>query len=137
MRSPVFTAVPFVQRYGTTSLHEWGVTACIARFVRSPAHSRTSLTSLPSLARIRLTNSSTNNTSHPQTTTLLAPAPPPPSASRDVILSPITTRFRHRTRFQAAAIRLLEHFTQDTSQSARKRESWARIAHVVDETESG
>jgi hypothetical protein len=38
--------------------------------------------------------------------------------------------------FKAAAIRLLERFALDTSQSARKRESWARIAHVVDETES-
>jgi ATP-dependent Lon protease len=37
--------------------------------------------------------------------------------------------------FKAAAIRLLERFALDTSQSARKRESWARIAHVVDETE--
>ncbi|KAH9022784.1 ATP-dependent protease La [Lactarius pseudohatsudake] len=31
--------------------------------------------------------------------------------------------------FKAAAIRLLERFSQDTSQSARKRESWTRIAH--------
>jgi ATP-dependent Lon protease len=37
--------------------------------------------------------------------------------------------------FKAAAIRLLERFAQDPSQSARKRESWARIALVVDETE--
>jgi ATP-dependent Lon protease len=37
--------------------------------------------------------------------------------------------------FKAAAIRLLERFALDTSQSARKRESWARIAHVVDGTE--
>jgi len=37
--------------------------------------------------------------------------------------------------FKAAAVRLLERFAQDTSQSARKRESWARIAQLVDETE--
>jgi hypothetical protein len=37
--------------------------------------------------------------------------------------------------FKAAAIRLLERFAQDASQSARKRENWARIALVVDETE--
>jgi hypothetical protein len=37
--------------------------------------------------------------------------------------------------FKAAAIRLLERFAQDSSQSARKRESWSRIAHLVDETE--
>lgn len=37
--------------------------------------------------------------------------------------------------FKAAAIRLLERFAQDASQSARKRESWSRNAHLVDETE--
>ncbi|KAI9435506.1 hypothetical protein H4582DRAFT_654075 [Lactarius indigo] len=37
--------------------------------------------------------------------------------------------------FKAAAIRLLERFSQDTSQSARKRESWSRIAHLVEESE--
>lgn len=37
--------------------------------------------------------------------------------------------------FKAAAIRLLERFAQDTSQAARKRESWSRIAHLVDESE--
>jgi hypothetical protein len=37
--------------------------------------------------------------------------------------------------FNATAIRLLERFAQDASDSARKRESWARIAHVADETE--
>ncbi|KAH9027506.1 ATP-dependent protease La [Lactarius deliciosus] len=38
--------------------------------------------------------------------------------------------------FKAAAIHLLEHFSQDTSQSARKRESCTRIAHLVEESES-
>ena len=37
--------------------------------------------------------------------------------------------------FKATVIRLPERFAQDTSQSAHKRESWARITHVVDETE--
>jgi hypothetical protein len=36
--------------------------------------------------------------------------------------------------FKAIAIRLLERFTRDTSQPARKHESWVHIAHVVDET---
>jgi hypothetical protein len=36
--------------------------------------------------------------------------------------------------FQAATIRLLEPFAQDTSQAARKRESWSWIAQL-DETE--
>ncbi|KAH9008059.1 ATP-dependent protease La [Lactarius hengduanensis] len=38
--------------------------------------------------------------------------------------------------FKAAAIHHLERFSQDTSQSARKRESWTRIAHLVEESES-
>ena len=37
--------------------------------------------------------------------------------------------------FKAAAIRLLERFAQDVSQAARKRESWARIAQLVEESE--
>ena len=37
--------------------------------------------------------------------------------------------------FKAAAIRLLERFAQDTSQAAHKRESWSRIAQLIDETE--
>jgi len=37
--------------------------------------------------------------------------------------------------FKVAAVRLLERFAQDTSQSARKRESWARIAQLVEGTE--
>jgi hypothetical protein len=38
--------------------------------------------------------------------------------------------------FKVAAVRLLERFAQDASQSVRKRESWTRIARLVDETES-
>ena len=45
-----------------------------------------------------------------------------------------TSRPRHRTRFQAATIRVLERLAQGTSQLARNHESWAHIAHVVDET---
>ncbi|KAH9020040.1 hypothetical protein EDB85DRAFT_2153345 [Lactarius pseudohatsudake] len=48
--------------------------------------------------------------------------------------SPPATDVVHN--FNAAAIRLLEHFSQVTSQSARKRESWTRIAHLVEEGES-
>ena len=36
---------------------------------------------------------------------------------------------------KAAAVRLLERLAQDTSQSGRKHESLAHIAHGVDETE--
>ena len=35
--------------------------------------------------------------------------------------------------FNTAGIGLLERFAQDTSQSPRKRESWARIAQLFDE----
>jgi ATP-dependent Lon protease len=141
--NPVFAAVPFVQHDGTTSLHEWGVTARIARFVRPRAQSdEPYLLTLAGVTRIRLTNTSTdtspstNNTAIgtgtseassrplPRVTVIHSPSdaqsPPAPDIVQD---------------FKAAAIRLLERFALDTSQSARKRESWARIAHVVDETE--
>ena len=36
--------------------------------------------------------------------------------------------------FKAAAVHLLERFVQDTPQSVRKRESWARIVHLVYKT---
>jgi ATP-dependent Lon protease len=141
--NPVFAAVPFVQRDGTTSLHEWGVTARIARFVRPRAQSdEPYLLTLAGVTRIRLTNASTDTSPSttdaatgtgtsdassnalPRVTVIHSPpdaqSPPAPDIVQD---------------FKAAAIRLLERFAQDTSQSARKRESWARIAHVVDETE--
>jgi hypothetical protein len=96
------------------------------------------LLSLAGITRIRLTNTdtspSTNNTaigtgtsddsSHPlpRVTVMYSPpdaqSPPAPDIVQD---------------FKAAAIRLLERFAQGTSQSTRKGESWARIAHVVDE----
>ena len=149
--NPVFAAVPFVQHDGTTSLHEWGVTARIVRFVRPrPQSDEPYLLTLAGITRIRLTNTSTsaNNTSpstnntatgtgtgsgtsdafsHPLPRVTVIHSPPdaesPPAV--DIVQD-----------FKAAAVRLLERFAQDASQSARKRESWARIAHVVDETES-
>ncbi|KAH9039667.1 hypothetical protein EDB85DRAFT_266355, partial [Lactarius pseudohatsudake] len=80
---------------------------------------------------------------------LLRPRPPDrPTTSRQ---RPLTStplgRFLPSTRcrlaptadvvqdFKAAAIRLLERFSQDTSQSSRKCESWTRIAHLVEESE--
>src|SRR5712691_7218441 len=62
---------------------------------------------LVGIARIRLTNTRTNNTNHPQVTPLLAPAPPTDASSHPlprvtVILSPITARPRHSTRFQSS-----------------------------------
>jgi ATP-dependent Lon protease len=144
--NPVFAAIPFVQHDGTTSLHEWGVTARIVRFVRPRAQSdEPYLLTLAGVTRICLTNTSANNTSpstsntasgtgtatsdsssHPLTQVTVIHSPPdsesPPAV--DIVQD-----------FKAAAIRLLERFAQDTSQSARRRESWARIAHVVDESE--
>src|ERR1700679_3564904 len=59
--NPVFAAVPFVQHDGTTSPHEWGVTARIARLVRPRAQSdEPYLVTLAGITRIRLTNTSTN-----------------------------------------------------------------------------
>ena len=141
--NPLFAAVPFIQHDGTTSLHEWGVTARIAHFVRPRAQSdEPYLLTLAGITRIRLTNTSSNTspstdntatgggtsdgTSNPLPRVTVVHSPPdtqsPPAP--DIVQD-----------FKAAAIRLLERFTRDTSQSARKRESWARIAHVVDETE--
>jgi ATP-dependent Lon protease len=132
--NPVLAAVPFVQNDGTTSLHDWGVTARIARFVRPRAHSdEPYLLTLTGITRIRLTcstnkaaPSTSDASSHslPHVTVIHPPpdaqSPPAPDVVQD---------------FKAAAIRLLERFAHDASQSARKRESWARIVHVVDETE--
>src|SRR6267154_2487478 len=59
--NPLFAAVPFVQHDGTTSLHQWGVTARIARVVRPRAQSdEPYLLTLAGITRIRLTNTSTN-----------------------------------------------------------------------------
>jgi len=137
--NPVFATAPFVQHDGTTSLHEWGATA---RFVRPRAQSDEPylayLLTLANITHIRLTNTSTNtspsknNTATgtgisdplPRVTVIHSPpdaqSPPAPDIVQD---------------FKAAASRSLERFAQDTPQSARNRESWARIAHVVDETE--
>jgi len=133
--NPVLAAVPFVQNDGTTSLHDWGVTARIARFVRPRAHSdEPYLLTLTGITRIRLTSSSTNkaapSTSDASSHTLphVTVIHPPPDAQSPPMPDMVQD-------FKVAAIRLLERFAQDASQSARKRESWARIVHVVDETE--
>lgn len=146
--NPVFAAVPFVQHDGMTSLHEWGVTARIARFVRPrPQSDEPYLLTLGGITRIHLTNTSTNispptndtatgtgtgtsdTSSHPHPLPRVTVIHSPPDVQSPPALDIVQD-------FKAAAIRLLERFAQDTSQSARKRESWARIAHVVDETES-
>ncbi|KAF8494964.1 ATP-dependent protease La [Russula emetica] len=102
--NPVFATAPFVQHDGTTSLHEWGVTARMARFVRPRAQSdEPYLLTLARITRIRLTNTSTNN-----------------SLSTDYIVTGTATS---------------EASSHPLPRSARKRESWARIAHVIDETE--
>ena len=144
--NPLFAAVPFVQHDGTTSLHEWGVTARIARFVRPRAQSdEPYLLTLAGITRIHLTSTSTDTS--PTTSNTTTGTSGTSSASSDahplprvtVIHSPPDAQSPPAPDiiqdFKAAAIRLLERFAQDTSQSARKRESWARIALVVDETE--
>ncbi len=126
--NPILGAVPLVQNEGNTSVHKWGVTARITRFVRPRAHSdEAHLLTLTGMARVRLNHP-------PQSTNDLQPLPrldvsyPPP----DDDLPPTADVVQD---FKAAAVRLLERFAQDTSQSARKRESWSRIAHLVDETQ--
>ena len=126
--NPVLAAVPVVQNEGNTFVHKWGVTARITRFVRPRAHSdEPHLLTLTGIARIRLAN--------------LPPAinGPVPLPHIDVSYPPPDTDTPPAADvvqdFKAAAIRLLERFAQDTSQAARKRESWSRIAQLVDETE--
>ena len=133
--NPVLAAVPFVQHEGTTSLNEWGVTARITRFVRPRAHSdEPYLLTLNGITRIRLTSTSPSTAAGASTSDATVPllsvtvVYPPPDAhsppAPDIVQD-----------FKAAANRLLERYARDASQSARKRESWANIAHVVDETE--
>ena len=147
--NPVFAAIPFIQHDRTTSLHEWGVTARIVRFVRPrPQSDEPYLLTLAGITRIHLTT--TNTTTIPSTkntatgtgndTSGTSDASSHPLPRVTVIHSPPDAESPPAVDtvqdFKAAAIRLLERFAQDTSQSARKRESWARIAQVVDETES-
>ncbi|KAH9027501.1 ATP-dependent protease La [Lactarius deliciosus] len=113
----------------TPSVHKWAVTARITRFVRPRANSdEPHLLTLTGIARVRLTDP-------PQVVNDPIPLPrldvsyPP----QDADSSPAADVVQD---FKAAAIRLLERFSQDTSQSARKRESWTRIAHLVEESES-
>ena len=148
--NPVFAAVPFVQHDGTTSLHEWGVTARIARFVRPRAQSdEPYLLTLAGITRIRLTSTNTDtspSTNNNSNTTGASTGTSNASSSNSLPLPRVTVIHSAPDSesppapdmvqdFKVAAIRLLERFAQDTSQSARKRESWARIVHVVDETE--
>jgi ATP-dependent Lon protease len=129
---PLLVAVPFVQHEGTTSLNQWGVTARIDRFIRPRAKSdEPYLLTLTGITRTRLAGTSPTTTDISDATSPLSRVTVvyPPLDAHSPPVSDIVQDFK------AAAIRLLERFAQDTSQSARKRESWARIAHVVDETE--
>ena len=126
--NPILAAVPIVQNEGNNFVHKWGVTARITRFVRPRAHSdEPHLLTLTGIARVRLANL-------PPAINGPVPLPridvsyPPPDADSPPAADVVQD-------FKAAAIRLLERFAQDTSQAARKRESWSRIAQLVDETE--
>ncbi|KAH9029169.1 ATP-dependent protease La [Lactarius pseudohatsudake] len=129
--NPVLAAV-LVQNEGNTAVHKWavtGVTARITRFVRPHANSdEPHLLTLTGIARVRLTDPAQVVDDPLPLPRLDVSYPPldadsPPAA--DIVQD-----------FKAAAIRLLERFSQDSSQSARKRESWTRIAHLVEESES-
>ena len=136
--NPVLAAVPLLQHEGATTLNRWGVTARVARFVRPRPHSdEPYLLTLTGTARVRLADNllaPSHSHSHAAADVDALSLPrfdvvhPPPDAhsppAHDVVQD-----------FKAAAVRLLERFAQDASQSARKRESWTRIAQLVDETE--
>ena len=139
LHNPLLAAVPLVQHQGNTSVNKWGVTALIKRFVRPRTHSddeRYFLT-LAGIARVSLLDhdklqipipgtSSPSADSHllPRVEVIHPPPdaelPPPPDVAQD---------------FKAVAIRLLERLARDNSQSAQRRESWSRIAQLVEETE--
>ncbi|KAH9022767.1 P-loop containing nucleoside triphosphate hydrolase protein [Lactarius pseudohatsudake] len=111
--NPVLAAVPLIQNEGNTAVHKWAVTARITRFVRPRANSdEPHLLTLTGIARVRLTDP-------PQVVNDPIPLPrldvshPPPDADSAPVADVVQD-------FKAAAIRLLERFSQDTSQSARK-----------------
>jgi ATP-dependent Lon protease len=131
LSNPVLAAVPLLQHEGATTLNRWGVTARVARFVRPRQHSdEPYLLTLTGTARVRLADNSPSHTTDADALSLprLDVVHPPPDAQSppapDIVQD-----------FKAAAARLLERFAQDNSLSARKRESWVRIAQFVDETE--
>ncbi|KAH9177280.1 ATP-dependent protease La [Lactarius sanguifluus] len=127
--NPVLAAVPLVQTEGITAVHKWAVTARITRFVRPRANSdEPHLLTLTGLARVRLTDPP-HVVNDPLPLPRLDVSYPPPDADSPPAADVVQD-------FKAAANRLLERFSQDTSQSARKRESWTRIAHLVEESES-
>ncbi|KAF8497934.1 hypothetical protein F5888DRAFT_1803386 [Russula emetica] len=135
--NPVFATVPFVQHDGTTSLHEWGVTAHIARFVRPRAQSY--LLTFAVIIRIRLVNTSTNtspSTNNTATgTSSTSDASPHPLPRVTVIHSPPDAQSPPAPDivqdFKATAIRLLERFAQDTSQSAQPDKAAALADAIV------
>jgi ATP-dependent Lon protease len=132
LHNPLLAAVPLVQHQGVTSVNKWGVTALVKRFVRPGLHSNDErhLLTLAGIARVCLAHTqqipSSSLDSHrlPHVDVIHPPAdadsPPSPEVAQD---------------FKAAAIRLLERLARDNSQSVRRRESWSRIAQLVEEAE--
>lgn len=137
LSDPVLAAVPLVQHQGATTLNRWGVTARVARFARPrPYSDEPYLLTLAGTARVRLAHDAQASESEvdandvaplslPRVDVVQLPPDSHAPPAQDIVQD-----------FKAAAVRLLERFAQDTAQSTRKRESWARIAHLVDETQS-
>ncbi|KAI0270715.1 Lon protease C-terminal proteolytic domain-containing protein [Gloeopeniophorella convolvens] len=127
--NPVLAAVPLLQNEGRTSVNDWGVTARITRFVRPrPRSEEPYLLTLTGIARVCLATTLPVPTDAAPLPTANVTYPPPDAESAptaDVVQD-----------FKGAAIRLLERYASDTTQSARKRESWTRIAQLVEETEA-
>ncbi|KAI9435502.1 ATP-dependent protease La [Lactarius indigo] len=103
--NPSLVVIPLVQNEGDNSAHKWGVRLCPPPANSDELHHLT----LTGIARIRPTD--------------------PLQTVNDP--SPLPRLDRHRPGLKAATIDLLERFSQD----ARKRESWSRIAHLVEESE--
>ncbi|KAH9177272.1 hypothetical protein EDB89DRAFT_2200362 [Lactarius sanguifluus] len=114
--SPIIAAVPLVQNEGNTAVHKWAVTTCITRFVRPCANSDEPHLTLTGIPRVRLTDPP-HVVNDPLPLPRLDLSYPPPDADSPPATDVVPD-------FTAAASHLLERFSQDTSQSARKRESW-------------
>ena len=128
--NPLLAAVPLIQNEGSPSVNRWGVTARITRFVRPRIHSdEPHLLTLTGIARVRLVDPPPQVINGPLPLPHVDVSHPPPDSDSPPSAADIVQDFK------AAAIRLLERFAQDVSQAARKRESWARIAQLVQESE--
>ncbi|KAI0045183.1 ATP-dependent protease La [Auriscalpium vulgare] len=117
---PSLAAVPVLR--DTTTLNEWGVNARITRLVRPRRPTDPHMITLQGFTRLRLTGDRAADYDRLP----LVPVAYPPSESKSLPSTEAVNAFR------SACAALLERLAQ----SGRKRETWARLATLVDETEN-